>query len=228
MKTEKLNTERLYRFLEESFVKKTKSASSSKMAVDASESAFTPKAQICNILENIFDVCRKRGYLSSERDNPLTKKIEMYFLLPSFDKSRFNGGTSFRIGEDDKIGFRWNVLERGIYKYPNGHILDSTKDKDSIHLFTVYGYDDSILLDDCTQKSFGQKETFNIQLHSLVYDYQNDSLVMNWLSGCRANANHASVNLKKKIDFDKCSKKLQLKILKSLQKKYRQLEKSGE
>ena len=227
MKTEKLDTEQLYRFLEESFVKKTKSTSSSKMALDASESAFTPKAQICNILENIFDVCRKRGYLSSETDNPLTKKIEMYFLLPSFDKSRFNGGTSFRIGENDKIGFRWNVLERGIYKYPNGHILDSVKDKDVLHLFTVYGYDDSILLDTCTQKSFGRKETFNIQLHSLVYDYQNDSLVMNWLSGCRANRNLVSVNLEKKINFDKCSKKLQLKILKSLQKKYNHILTNG-
>ena len=51
---------------------------------------------------------------------------------------------------------------------------------------------------------------------------------MNWLSGCRANEDLASVNLEKKKDFDKCSKKLQLKILKSLQKKYRQLEKSGE
>ena len=180
------------------------------------------------MLENIFDICRKRGYPSSEIDNPFIKEIGVNFSLPSFDKSRFNGGTSFRIGEGYKIGFRWNVLERGIYKYPYGHILDSVKDKDVLHLFTVYGHDDSILLDDCTQKSFGQKETFNIQLHSLVYDYQNDSLVMNWLSGCRANANHASVNLEKKIDFDKCSKKLQLKILKSLQKKYRQLEKSGE
>lgn len=228
MKTEKLDTEQLYRFLEESFVKKTKSVSSSKMATDASESAFTPKAQIRIMLENIFDICRKRGYLSSEIDNPFIKKIEVKFSLPSFDKSRFDGGSSFRIGEGYKIGFRWNVLERGIYKYPNGHILDSVKDKDDLHLFTVYGYDDSILLDDCTQKSFGQKETFNIQLHSLVYDYQNDSLVMNWLSGCRANADHASVNLEKKIDFDKCSKKLQLKILKSLQKKYYQLEKYGE
>ncbi|MGN1218748.1 MAG: hypothetical protein ACI4TD_12375 [Phocaeicola sp.] len=226
MKTEKLDTEQLYRFLEESFVKKTKSASSSKMATDASESAFTPKAQIRIMLENIFDVCQKRGYISSKMDNSFIKKIEVKFSLPSFDKSRFSGGTSFRIGEGYKIGFRWNVLERGIYKYPNGHILDSVKDKDDLHLFTVYGYDDSILLDTCTQKSFfGRKETFNIQLHSLVYDYHNDSLVMNWLSGCRANEDHASVNLEKKINFDKCSKKLQLKILKSLQKKYRQLEK---
>ena len=227
MKTEKLDTEQLYRFLEESFVKKTKSVSSSKMATDASESAFTPKAQIRIMLENIFDICRKRGYPSSEIDNPFIKEIGVNFSLPSFDESRFNGGTSFRIGEDDKIGFRWNVLERGIYKYPNFHILDSTKDKDSIHLFTVYGYDDSILLDTCTQKSFGRKETFNIQLHSLVYDYQNDSLVMNWLSGCRAYTNHASVNLEKKINFDKCSKKLQLKILKSLQKKYNQILTNG-
>lgn len=86
------------------------------------------------------------------------KEIGVNFSLPSFDKSRFNGGTSFRIGEGYKIGFRWNVLERGIYKYPNGHILDSTKDKDSIHLFTVYGYDDSILLDTCTQKSLVERK----------------------------------------------------------------------
>ena len=226
MKTEKLDTEQLYRFLEESFVKKTKSASSSKMATDASESAFTPKSQIRIMLENIFDVCQKRGYLSSKMDIPFSKEIGVNFSLPSFDKSRFSGGTSFRIGEGYKIGFRWNVLERGIYKYPNGHILDSVKDKDDLHLFTVYGYDDSILLDTCTRKSFfGRKETFNIQLYSLVYDYQNDSLMMDWVSGCRANEDHATVNLEKKIDFDKCSKKLQLKILKSLQKKYRQLEK---
>lgn len=225
MKTEKLDTEQLYRFLEESFVKKTRSVSSSKMALDASESAFSPKAQIRVMIENIFDVCRKRGYLSSKMVNPFDKKIKVKFSLPSFDTSRFSEGTSFRI-EEHYIGFRWNVSERGIYKYPNGHILDSVKDKDDLHLFTVYGYDDSILLDTCTENFYGQKKTFNIQLHSLVYDYQNDSLVMNWLSGCRAYDNLASVNLEKRKDFDKCSEKLQLKILKSLQKKYRQLEKS--
>lgn len=222
MKTEKFNTEQLYKFLEESFVKKTKSVSSSKMVKDAYEYAFTPKARIRVMLENIYDVCRKRGYLSSKTEIPFSKEINVNFSLPSFDNSRFSGGTSYRI-EEHYIGFRWNVLERGIYKYPNGFILDSVKDKDDLHLFTVYGYDDSILLDTCTQKKFGQEETFNIQLHNLVYNYQNDSLLMNWLSGCRANEDHASVNLEKKIDFDKCSKKLQLKILKSLQKKYNQV-----
>lgn len=224
MKTEKFNTEQLYKFLEESFVKKTKSVSSSKMVKDASESAFSPRAQILIMLENIFDVCRKRGYLSSKTENPFTKEIGVKFSLPSFDESRFSGGTSFRL-EEHYIGFRWNVSERGIFKYPYGRILDSVKDKDDLHLFTVYGYDDSILLDTCTQKKYGQKETFNIQLRSLVYNYQNDSLLMDWWSGCRANEDHAVVNLEKKRDFDKCSKKLQLKILKSLQKKYCQLEK---
>ena len=227
MKTEKLATEQLYRFLEESFVKKTKSVSSSKMALDASESAFSPKTQIRIMLENIFDVCRKRGYISAKMVIPFDKKInQVKFSLPSFDTSRFSGGTSFRI-EEHYIGFRWNVSERGIYKYPNGYILDREKDKDDLHLFTVYGYDDSILLDTCTEKNYGQEETFNIQLHSLVYNYQNDSLLMNWLSGCRAYDNLNSVNLEKREDFDKCSKKLQLKILKSLQKKYNQILTNG-
>lgn len=224
MKTEKLATEQLYRFLEESFVKKTKSVSSSKMALDASETAFSPKTQIRIMLENIFDICRKRGYPSSKYF--FIKEIGVNFPLPSFDTSRFSGGTSFRI-EEHYIGFRWNVSERGIYKYPNGYILDREKDKDDLHLFTVYGYDDSILLDTCTEKNYGQEETFNIQLHSLVYDYQNDSLLMNWLSGCRAYDNLNSVNLEKRKDFDKCSKKLQLKILKSLQKKYNQILTNG-
>lgn len=237
MKTENLNTEQLYRFLEESFVNRTKNASTSKLKERMAKSAFSMKTQICFMLENIYEICEKHGYES--RDNGMSlsgkngpEKVS-FFVIPSFDDSGFSEGilnchTCIASNEKIDIGFQWNVAGRGIYKYPNNRILDSSKDKDEIHFYTVYGYDDTILLDKRTSKSHGRmKETYNVQIFSLNYSYKDDCLKIGWTTGCQAYKNIGYDTSSKNIDFDKCPKSLQKKIFNSIQKKYNQILTNG-